>query len=304
MSEKGKILNEREIPKSILKITTWNVAALAARWNDNFESYVNTSKPDILCIQETKFSDKTQFSKYKIKGYNAYFFNSTARNGYSGTAIYTKYKPISVKPSFNNNEGRCITMEFDNFYLLNTYCVNAGEELKTLDKKKKWNEDIEKCIATLEAKKPVIWTGDLNVAHMPIDIWNSEGHDEIAGYTPYERNWFDEFLKKGHVDVFRKLYPDRCEYTFFNYRGQARQKNHGWRIDYFVVGTDNFEKLGIYDCVNELGVDGSDHIPVSLLLDKEKAMPKEQLVDKASIELLSTEKRKGIADFFSAAPKK
>ena len=302
MAEKEQV-TDKQTPKSIIKITTWNVAALAARWNDNFESYVKTAKPDILCVQETKFSEKTSFSKYKIPGYKAYFFNSTARLGYSGTAIYTKYKPISVKPSFRNNEGRCITMEFKNFYLLNTYCVNAGEELKTLDKKKKWNEDIAKCIKDLEAKKPVIWTGDLNVAHMPIDIWNSEGHDAIAGYTPYERNWFDEFLKAGHTDVFRRLYPDRCEYTFFNFRGDARRQNHGWRIDYFVVGTDNFEQLGIYGCVNEVAVDGSDHVPVTLYLDKEKAMPEEELIDKGGVELLSNEKDKTITSFFSPAKK-
>ena len=291
--------SEFPLPKSVLKITTWNVASLQARWNDNFEAYVRTSKPDVLCVQETKFSDKTQLGDYKIHGYKAYFFNSQAKKGYSGTAIYTKIRPISVKQSFDNNEGRCITMEFKNFYLINTYCVNAGDELKTLDKKMKWNNDIEKCILELEKKKPVIWTGDLNVAHEPIDIWNSEGHDEIAGYTPQERKWFSEFLGKGHVDVFRKLYPERREYSFYSYFGQAKQKNHGWRIDYFVVADKCFDQLGIFDCQIEKGVDGSDHIPVSLFLDREKAIDGEEAVEKGTVELVSSRKSKGIDSFFT-----
>ncbi|EAY12675.1 exodeoxyribonuclease III family protein [Trichomonas vaginalis G3] len=273
----------------VIKIATWNVASLRARWKDNFTFYINSSKPDIICIQETKFhvDMKESLKNFKLDGYKGYFFHAK-KAGYAGTCIYTKYKPVSVKRSFADPDGRCITMEFKNFYLINTYVVNAGEDLGRLDYKiKEWNPKIRNHIMELEKKKPVIWTGDLNVAHKPIDIWQAEGHEKIAGYTDEERKWFDDFLNEGHIDIYRELHPESHEFTFFNYRGQAKSKNQGWRIDYFITGKGNIEKLGISDCVIEGTIDGSDHQPVILLADKDKIMKDDEPVTSSEVEMLT-----------------
>ena len=177
--------SEPQIVDDVLKITSYNVASLRSCWNKGFPAYVRESQPDILCIQETKMhlDTKEPLTDYKLPGYYGYFYHSK-RKGLHGTAIYTKIKPLSVKPAPLDKDGRNITMEFDKFYLLNTYVQNAGQDLEFLDYKlNEYNPKIEKWIKELEKKKPVIWAGDLNVAHEDIDIWTPDGHDTVAGFT-------------------------------------------------------------------------------------------------------------------------
>jgi len=286
----------------LLKVTTWNVASLRAAWDHDLPHYIEISKPDIFCVQETKLhiDTKPHIDSFKLPGYNGYFFHSM-KKGYSGTAIYTKIKPISVKPSFNDEEGRAITMEFSNFYLVNTYVVNAGENLKRLDYKMQiFMPKLQSHLHELAKKKPVFWTGDINIAHNPIDIWKTEGHEEIAGFTPVERKWLSEFLQEGYIDCFRHFHPDIQEFSFFNFRGQSKLKNQGWRIDYFITQTQTIEQLGVSDCTIEKGIDGSDHQPVSIFMSREKALsPNDALVEKQKVELLSFTTTTKLDSFFA-----
>ncbi|KAH0793946.1 exodeoxyribonuclease III [Histomonas meleagridis] len=294
----------KALPKDVLKIMTFNVASLRASWQHGLPFYVKNAQPDILCIQETKMHSKAKppVEDFKLEGYHGYF-NHAERKGYSGTAIYTKYKPISIEPSsgITDPNGRCITAEFTNFYLVNSYVVNAGAQLENLQYKiNTFNPQIETHIENLRKKKMVIWTGDLNVAHEDIDIWTPEGHEKVAGFTKEERDWFHSFLGKGYVDIFRKLYPTKQQFTFFNYRGFARAKNHGWRIDYFVINRDSIKDGMIIDCTIDSTVDFSDHLPVNLLLNKDMIIDekKDQKVKSAGITVLETKKTQQISNFF------
>ena len=210
-------------PNEIVRITSLNLASIKAAWDKGLKQYIETTKPDIFCVQETKLHEESKPSvdSFKLNGYKGYF-NFAEKKGYSGTAIYTKIKPISVKKNegISDKDGRCITMEFSQFYLLNSYVVNLGVDSKNYDKKiNHFNPEIEKYIQTLNKTKPVIWTGDLNVAHNPIDIYSTEGMNKIAGYTDDERKWFDNFIKNNdYVDVFRELYPKKQQFSFFGYR--------------------------------------------------------------------------------------
>ena len=283
-----------------LKITTWNVASLRSAWNHDLPHYIELSQPDIFCIQETKLHEesKPNLDFFKLPNYYGYFFHAK-KPGYSGTAIYTKYKPLSIKKSFNDPDGRSITIEFNNFYLINTYVVNAGEDLKRLKYKiETFLPQIELHIKELikNNNKNIIWTGDLNVAHQPIDIWRSEGHETIAGYTPEERNWFNNFLNLGFIDVYRYLHPNLIEYSFFNFRNQSKLKNQGWRIDYFIMNQKSIDNLGVKDCYIEKGIDGSDHQPVTLLLDFNKSL-NDIKIDKIGVENLNNSK-KNLLNYF------
>lgn len=296
---------DEDTTRKLFKITTYNVNGIKKRI-DELKSYVEISKPDILCIQETKMNmEKDDIENFKVNGYFGYFYTSE-KPGYAGTSIYSRIKPISVEKveietltGEGKNEGRCIVMEFNNFYLINTYVINAGDKLQRLDYKVyTWNATLQKHIEELRKKKPIIWTGDLNVAHKEIDFWNSAREDKTkkysAGYTPREREWFDNFINTGYVDIYRKLNPDKVEYTFFNYRGNAKAQNHGWRIDYFVVHKDDYDKLGVNDCKVEGGYDGkSDHLPLSLYLDHERALSAEDaIISKPGCESLNTGNQK------------
>lgn len=273
VTSKKEEINNSLSSNDVLKITTFNVASLRASWNKGLPFYVKSIQPDILCIQETKMhsSAKPSVEEFKIEGYHAYFLHAD-KKGYAGTAIYTKVKPISVKPSegVTDPNGRCITMEFSKFYLVNSYVVNAGQN-GTPNLKYKINEfnpQIEAHLENLRKKKAVIWTGDLNVAHQDIDIWTTEGLSNVAGFTKEERDWFDSFLKKGYIDIFRDLYPTKQQFTFFDFRGGSRAKNQGWRIDYFIINKEAKKDGLIIDCFIDSAIDISDHLPVNLLLKR------------------------------------
>ncbi|KAK8845004.1 DNA-(apurinic or apyrimidinic site) lyase [Tritrichomonas musculus] len=295
-------------PEQILKITTLNLVSINSAWKKGLKQYIESTKPDIFCVQETKLHQESKPSAdaFKLQGYKAYFNFAESKKGYSGTGIYTKIKPISVKKSegINDKDGRCITMEFSQFYILNTYVVNLGENQVNYDKKiNHFNPEIEKYIQELSKVKPVIWTGDLNVAHNPIDIYTTEGMSKIAGYTDAERKWFDDFMKNNdYVDVFRELYPKKQQFSFFSFRGNMRAKRQGWRIDYFMMPRSMIKDKMIVDCIIE-NADLSDHEPVTLILDKSMVMAdKDVPVDKTEVNIIG--KKTSILNFFAAAAKK
>ena len=297
-------------PENPLTIVTFNVASLRAAWKKGFPEYVSRAKPDIICLQETKMSPTANpgIDTMKIEGYHGFFLHAQ-KPGYSGTAVYTKIKPISVKKStgISDPNGRCMTVEFDKFFLINTYVVNAGEGLKNLDAKiNTFLPQLKSHIDTLRKTKPVIWTGDLNVAHEDIDIWEPKGHEKIAGFTKEEREWFHEFLSENWCDVFRTLYPDRQQFSFFNFRGNARAKGHGWRIDYFIVPKEFMETEGlVYDCSINSQIDFSDHLPVALVLDRDQILTEnDKPVEEWETEDICAKKGASIDDFIKPQKKK
>lgn len=258
----------------VVKIVTVNAGSLPAACKKGFMDYVKYEDADIICVQETKLHSKspTGFDNYIIDGYYGYFFNSEQKKGYSGTCIYTKIQPISIKPGFNDSEGRIILIEYSNFYLINTYVPNAGMKLERLDYKiNTWNPKLKNLMDELCKKKTTILCGDLNVAHQPIDIFDTKGKEKCAGYTPEERKWFDDFLKSGYTDIFRHLYPKKQQFSFFSYRFNMKAKNHGWRLDYFVMPTNTIDNDSIVDCLI-LNTNFSDHSPCVLILNKDKVL--------------------------------
>lgn len=264
-----------------LKISTINAASLRAAWGKGLHDWALASKPDVICIQETKMHETSQpnIGAFLLDGYQGYFFDCN-KPGFHGTAIYTKIKPISVKESFPDDEGRSITMEFSNFYLVNSYVPNAGQKLEKLTYKiETWNPHLKEYLDELSKTKAVIWTGDLNVAHEEIDIFDPKGKDKTAGYTPQEREWFHKFLESGYTDIFRKRYPDKKEFSFYTYRGQAKAKGNGWRLDYFIMDNAHYKDELVNDCAMETG-DFSDHVPVSLFLDRSLLAAEDVAVDK------------------------
>ena len=219
---------------------------------------------DIFCIQETKCQDdqiELEFDGYKS------FWNSAEKKGYSGTAIFTKKEPISVKYGIgieeHDKEGRVVTLEFDDFYMVNIYTPNSKRELERLEYRCIWEDEIRNYLSKLNKKKPVIMCGDLNVAHKEIDLKNPKTNHHNAGFTDEERDKMTELLDAGFVDTFRYMYPDlENQYTWWSYMGHAREKNIGWRIDYFIVSKDIEDR--IIDAKIYPEVYGSDHCPVGL----------------------------------------
>lgn len=250
-----------------MKLISWNVNGLRAVWNKGFEDIFKELNADIFCIQETKMQEgqlDVNFGGYINT------FNSAERKGYSGTAIFSKLKPISVTKGIgieeHDNEGRVITLEFDKFYLVNCYTPNAQRELTRLDYRMKWEEDFKNYLVKLDNQKPVILCGDLNVAHNEIDLKNPKTNKGNAGFTDEEREKFTLLLNSGFVDSFRYLYPDKTDcYSWWSYMGRAREKNVGWRIDYFVVSEKI--KTDILDAKIHSEIMGSDHCPVELDID-------------------------------------
>jgi exodeoxyribonuclease-3 len=294
-------------PVDLFKIVTWNVASLRAAWEHGFEFYVKHVDADILCLQETKMSAdaKPSVESMKLPGYHAYFLHAK-KKGYSGTAIYTKYKAISIRKSDGITEpnGRCTTAEFSTFFLVNTYVVNAGAELENLEAKMHtFLPQLEADLRSLRQKKPVIWTGDLNIAHQNIDIWEPDGHEKMAGFTPEERKWLGRFLGTGFTDVFRELYPDKQQFSFFSFRGNEKARNRGWRIDYFVVSEELMKEKGlVYDCMIDTSTDFSDHCPVILLLDRGKVIGgSDRRVTGAAVDVIGAPA--GLMSFFIVKPK-
>jgi len=252
------------------KLLSWNVNGIRASVKKGFYEKVRDLNPDILCIQETKAqNDIVETIAGELDGYH-WYANSAVKKGYSGTAIFTKEKPISAKMDMSidehDQEGRLITLEYDAFYLVNVYVPNSGGELKRLDYRKTWDVALLKFIKELDGKKPVVFTGDLNVAHKAIDLARpKENYNKSAGFTQTEIDGMDNYINAELVDTFRYFYPDKVQYTFWNQRFKSRERNVGWRIDYFLVSQRFLPKVKDAFILDE--VMGSDHCPVGLLLD-------------------------------------
>ena len=247
-----------------IKLISWNVNGLRAILNKGFEENFIELNADIFCIQETKMQPEQL--DLNFEGYYKYF-NSAIKKGYSGTAVYTKIKPIDIKYGINieehDQEGRVITLEFDKFYLVNCYTPNSQKELARLDYRVKWEKDFRNYLKQLDKIKPVILCGDLNVAHKEIDLKNPKSNKKNAGFTIEERNEMTNLLDAGFIDTFRYLYPDKENiYTWWSYMRNARENNAGWRIDYFIVS--NKLKENIIDSKIHDNILGSDHCPVEL----------------------------------------
>ena len=250
-----------------MKLISWNVNGIRACVNKGFKDFFKETDADIFCIQETK-CQKGQID-LEFEGYKSYW-NSAERKGYSGTAIFTKKEPQSVFYGIgieeHDLEGRVITLEFDKYYIVTIYTPNSKRELERLDYRQIWEDEVRKYLLDLSKKKPVIMCGDLNVAHEEIDIKNPKTNRGNAGFTDEERAKMTELLKSGFVDTFRYLYPDKTDaYSWWSYMGKAREKNIGWRIDYFLVSENIKDK--IKDAIIYPEVMGSDHCPVGLIID-------------------------------------
>ncbi len=247
-----------------MKFISWNVNGLRAVLKKNFMDFFKEADADIFCIQETKMQEGQV--KLDLPGYEQYF-NYAERKGYSGTAIFTKKKPLSVRYGMgieeHDHEGRIITLEYPDFFFTTVYTPNSQSELKRLDYRMKWEDDFLAYMKSLDEKKPVIWCGDLNVAHEEIDIKNPKTNRHNAGFTDEERGKMTKVLQSGFVDTFRYFYPDQTGiYSWWSYRFHAREKNAGWRIDYFIVSERLLPKLADAKILTE--VPGSDHCPVEL----------------------------------------
>ena len=247
-----------------MKLISWNVNGLRAVLKKGFSEFFNEIDADIFCIQETKMQEG-QIENFELKGYKQYW-NSAIKKGYSGTAIFTKIEPISVSYGIgieeHDQEGRVITLEFEKFYLVNIYVPNSKRELERLDYRMIWEDEIRKYLCNLNKKKPVIMCGDLNVAHEEIDLKNPKTNRRNAGFTDEERNKMTELLNANFTDSYRYIYPEKIAYSWWSYMGNARAKDIGWRIDYFIVSSDI--KENIKDAYIFKDIYGSDHCPVGL----------------------------------------
>ena len=246
-----------------MKLISWNVNGIRACLNKGFSDFFKEVNADIFCLQETKCHPEQ--INLEFEGYTSYW-NSAERKGYSGTAIFTKKQPVTVSYGIgieeHDKEGRIITLEFENFYLVTNYTPNAKRELERLDYRMVWEDEIRKYLLELNKKKPVIMCGDLNVAHEEIDLKNPKTNKGNAGFTNEEREKMTELLNAGFIDSYRYLYPEKIEYSWWSYMGHAREKNVGWRIDYFIVSNDFREN--IKDATIYTEILGSDHCPVGL----------------------------------------
>ena len=246
-----------------MKLISWNVNGIRACLNKGFSDFFKEVNADIFCLQETKCQPEQ--INLEFEGYTSYW-NSAERKGYSGTAIFTKKQPVNVTYGIgieeHDKEGRIITLEFENFYLVTNYTPNAKRELERLDYRMVWEDEIRKYLLELNKKKPVIMCGDLNVAHEEIDLKNPKTNKGNAGFTNEEREKMTELLNAGFIDSYRYLYPEKIEYSWWSYMGRAREKNVGWRIDYFIVSNDF--KENIKDATIYTEILGSDHCPVGL----------------------------------------
>lgn len=249
------------------KMISWNVNGLRACVTKGFLDYFKELDADIFCLQETKLSEGQ--IELDLPGYYDYW-NYADKKGYSGVAIFTKEKPLSVSYGLgideHDHEGRVITLEFDDYYVLTCYTPNSKSELARLDYRMVWEDDFLKYVKKLDEKKPVIYCGDLNVAHKEIDLKNPGSNRKNAGFTDEEREKMSIALSSGFVDTFRKLYPDAKDmYSWWSYRASARAKNVGWRIDYFIVSQRLEDK--IKEAKIHMDITGSDHCPVELEID-------------------------------------
>ncbi|OJU15119.1 MAG: exodeoxyribonuclease III [Clostridiales bacterium 43-6] len=249
-----------------MKLVSWNVNGLRACMNKGFMDFFRETEADIFCVQETKMQPEQ--SVFDFEGYYEYW-NSAEKKGYSGTAVFTRKEPISVYYGIgvpeHGTEGRAITLEYGSFYLVNVYVPNAQRELARIHYRMKWEDDFRAYISGLNRKKPVIVCGDLNVAHQEIDLKNAKANIGNAGFSYEERGKFTELLESGMTDSFRYLYPEQKDaYTWWSYMFKAREKNAGWRIDYFLVSDRIKEQIKESTIYSQ--IQGSDHCPVGLII--------------------------------------
>ncbi|MDT8861633.1 exodeoxyribonuclease III [Alkalihalobacillus sp. MEB130] len=250
-----------------MKLVSWNVNGIRACVTKGFLDFFHAVNADIFCLQETKC--QADQITLQLDGYYQYW-NSAERKGYSGTAIFSKVKPLSVHfglhEHFEEKEGRVITLEFEDFYIVNVYTPNSKRDLSRLPYRLDWEKQIRLYLQTLEEKKPVILCGDLNVAHQEVDLKNPRTNQKNSGFTVEERGEMSALLQAGFVDSFRFKYPDKTEsYTWWSYMNKVRERNIGWRIDYFLVSNQLKEK--IVESTIHHTVFGSDHCPIGLELN-------------------------------------
>ncbi|QVY59902.1 exodeoxyribonuclease III [Cytobacillus gottheilii] len=249
-----------------MKLVSWNVNGIRACVKKGFLDYFQNVDADIFCIQESKLQDGQ--IELQLEGYHQYW-NYAERKGYSGTAVFTKEKPLSVSYGVGENvseeEGRIITLEFKDFYLVNVYTPNSKRDLTRLSYRLEWEEEIRKYLIELNSVKPVVYCGDLNVAHAEIDLKNAKSNHGNSGFTAEERSKMTNLLSSGFIDSFRYMYPDKeGAYTWWSYMAKVRERNIGWRIDYFLVSDSLKEQ--IIDADIHCDIMGSDHCPIMLEL--------------------------------------
>ena len=248
-----------------MKFISWNVNGLRACVGKDFEQQFKDLNADFFCLQETKM--QAGQLDLSFPGYESYW-NYADKKGYSGTAIYTKHKPLNVTYGIDidehDHEGRVITLEMDDFYLITVYTPNSQDGLRRLDYRMKWEEDFQAYLHRLDAIKPVIVCGDMNVAHQEIDLKNPKTNHKNAGFTDEEREKMTELLNNGFIDTFRTLYPEQVTYSWWSYRFRAREKNTGWRIDYFLISERLKDRLE--DAKIHTEIMGSDHCPIEITL--------------------------------------
>ena len=242
-----------------MKFISWNVNGLRACVGKDFEQQFKDFNADFFCLQETKM--QAGQLDLSFPGYESYW-NYADKKGYSGTAIFTKHKPLSVTYGINIHEGRVITLEMDDFYLVTVYTPNSQDELRRLEYRMKWEEDFQSYLHKLDESKPVIVCGDMNVAHQEIDLKNPKTNRRNAGFTDEERQKMTELLNNGFIDTSRTLYPEQVTYSWWSYRFRAREKNTGWRIDYFLISERLRDRL--VDAKIHTETMGSDHCPIEI----------------------------------------
>lgn len=249
-----------------MKLISWNVNGLRACITKGFLDFFKQENADIFCLQETKLQPHQ--IELELEGYHQ-FWHSAERKGYSGTAVFTKVEPLSVQTDFGkdifNDEGRVLTLEFEKFYLVNAYVPNSKEELARLSYRMEWEDELRNHLVQLNEKKPVIYCGDLNVAHQEMDLKNPKTNRRNPGFSDEEREKMTVLLSAGFLDTFRTIYPEEIAYSWWSYRFNSREKNVGWRIDYFITSKSLDKKIQDARIYQEIM--GSDHCPVGLEID-------------------------------------
>lgn len=250
----------------MIKLVSWNVNGLRACMEKGFLDFFRQVDADIFCIQESKLQEGQ--IQLELEGYEQ-FWNYAVKKGYSGTAVFTKIKPLAsscgIGINEHDNEGRVITLEYEEYFLVTVYTPNSKRELERLEYRMKWEDDFRSYLKQLEKKKPVVICGDFNVAHREIDLKNPSSNRNNAGFTSQEREKFTQLISEGFIDTYRSVYPDReGAYTWWSYMFRAREKNVGWRIDYFCISSGLKDRIEAVDIYSE--VMGSDHCPVGLIL--------------------------------------
>ncbi|CAD8079224.1 unnamed protein product [Paramecium primaurelia] len=271
-------LGDGKFSTPTIKISSWNINGIrAVTKHEEAVKYLSDNKFDVICLNELK-ADQIVFDKENLgakfgKHYFLYLNFCKSKGGYSGVAIASKVKPISVKCDIgvdkHDQEGRTLTAEFEKFYLVSCYVPNSGQKLERLDyRTKEWDVDFQNYLEELRKKKPTILCGDLNVSHHEIDLANPAGNKKTAGFTQQERDQFSNYLQKGWVDSFRHLHPKEVKYSFFSARNNCRQENKGWRLDYFIINKEASDAIIVSDI--NLTVHGSDHVPIECEVDLRK----------------------------------